>query len=315
MWFFNSESSDGDDRTKNVMEKGSNSVKTVLDLLKQHESIMQTISRQLDDISESVSRLYDMSSTRKAFVKDLVEKTVENSHEEIMQVCHKDIDVIDTIRKSLNVVDEDIASLRKMHKAFIDGFDLLTEQMNAIRECTGIISSVSSQTNLLALNATIEAARAGEHGRGFAVVAGEVKKLSLDTAEASSRIDTCVDNFTNQINILIEESNKSARKFEEVEDVMKSSNGVISESMGSHEKIAQGVYDYVDKTLNGVLSKVSEHVESENREYGIELFMRSFEELSYRNSELNRNYRGLSAEIRKMSGLFTDFKQNNKENG
>lgn len=315
MWFFNSESSDGDDRSENVMEKGSGSAKVVLDLLKQHESIMQIVSRQMDDISESVKRLYDMSSKRKAFVSELVEKTLKNSHSEITKVCHEDIDLIDTIRKSLNIVEEDIAALRKMHKAFIEGFDSLTEQMNAIRECTGIISSVSSQTNLLALNATIEAARAGDHGRGFAVVAGEVKKLSLDTAEASSRIDICVDNFTNQINALIEESNKSARKFEEVDNFMANSNGVVNESIENHEKIAKGIYDYVDNTLNGVLAKVSEQVESENREYGIELFMRSVEELSYRNSELNKNYRSLSAGIRELSGLFKDSEKNDNGNG
>lgn len=315
MWFFNSESSDGDDRSENVMEKGSGSAKVVLDLLKQHESIMQIVSRQMDDISESVNRLYDMSSKRKAFVSELVEKTLKNSHSEITKVCHEDIDLIDTIRKSLNIVEEDIAALRKMHKAIIEGFDSLTEQMNAIRECTGIISSVSSQTNLLALNATIEAARAGEHGRGFAVVAGEVKKLSLDTAEASSRIDICVDNFTNQINALIEESNKSARKFEEVDNFMANSNGVINESIENHEKIAKGIYDYVDNTLNGVLAKVSEQVESENREYGIELFMRSVEELSYRNSELNKNYRSLSAGIRELTGLFKDSEKNDNGNG
>ena len=123
MWFFNSESSDGDDRTENVMEKGSGSAKVVLDLLKQHESIMQIVSRQMDDISESVNRLYDMSSKRKAFVSELVEKTLKNSHSEITKVCHEDIDLIDTIRKSLNIVEEDIAALRKMHKAFIEGFD------------------------------------------------------------------------------------------------------------------------------------------------------------------------------------------------
>lgn len=51
----------------------------------------------------------------------------------------------------------------------------------------GAISSIARKTNLLALNATIEAARAGEAGRGFAVVASEVKKLSMETQEATTR--------------------------------------------------------------------------------------------------------------------------------
>lgn len=51
-----------------------------------------------------------------------------------------------------------------------------------------LIQNVGQQINLLALNATIEAARAGEAGRGFAVVAGEVKNLSTQVTQATTRI-------------------------------------------------------------------------------------------------------------------------------
>jgi methyl-accepting chemotaxis protein len=65
----------------------------------------------------------------------------------------------------------------------------LAASSEQIGRVTSLITEIAEQTNLLALNATIEAARAGEAGRGFAVVAGEVKQLSLRTAEATREID------------------------------------------------------------------------------------------------------------------------------
>lgn len=64
------------------------------------------------------------------------------------------------------------------------------EESNEVNKVAGFIREISEQTNLLGLNAAIEAARVGEQGAGFGVVAAEVRKLSVNTKEATKSIES-----------------------------------------------------------------------------------------------------------------------------
>ncbi|MEC7658246.1 MAG: methyl-accepting chemotaxis protein, partial [Pseudomonadota bacterium] len=66
-----------------------------------------------------------------------------------------------------------------------------------------LINDIAGQTNLLALNATIEAARAGDAGKGFAVVAAEVKNLSVQTENATSKISEQIRNVQDQTGVAV----------------------------------------------------------------------------------------------------------------
>lgn len=110
----------------------------------------------------------------------------------------------------------------------------LDSAANAIGGVITLIAEIASQTNLLALNATIEAARAGEAGRGFAIVAAEVKRLSEQTAKATSEI-------AEQIRAIQEQATGSVSRIDAI-------GGSISQLLGATTAIAAAVEEQTAAT-------------------------------------------------------------------
>ncbi len=138
---------------------------------------------ETNDVQSNINTMLEQQSQTDLATQEatsLVNHTVEVVTESASN-AHNVSEDIKLLVGSIDNVKEKITSLNDQ-----------TEEVSTILE---VISGIAEQTNLLALNAAIEAARAGEQGRGFAVVAEEVRNLAARTAEATSNIDSIIQQF------------------------------------------------------------------------------------------------------------------------
>ncbi len=144
-----------------------------------------------------------------------------------------------------------------------------------------IIKSISEQTNLLALNASIEAARAGEAGKGFAVVAEEIRKLSIETNNATGKINGIIDNVQDKVN-------GSVREAKSVKGIAKEQLDALSSVTNAFENINIALSDLVTK-MDGVM------VSTESVNDMKELIVASTETMADMTESISATYEEISA--------------------
>ncbi|WP_019911047.1 methyl-accepting chemotaxis protein [Paenibacillus sp. HW567] len=120
------------------------------------------------------------------------------------------------------------------------------EESAQVSKVAGFIREISEQTNLLGLNAAIEAARVGEQGAGFGVVATEVRKLSVNTKEATksieeslSRVQRSIQMMEKEIEAIAASSHEQAELVTEFSDVIERLNETSSEMASFISSIIQ----------------------------------------------------------------------------
>ena len=111
------------------------------------------------------------------------------------------------------IVQQNVATVSEMESAMESAQQMmqkLYDEAQSIDQAVELITGIADQTNLLALNASIEAARAGEHGKGFAVVAHEVKKLAVNSLDATKTVSGLVQSIQNQCTMAVTQMQKAS---------------------------------------------------------------------------------------------------------
>ncbi len=205
--------------------------------------VTEQSSFAMNEITEAMASIADTSQEQTEDATMVVEKTnvlgsqIQESDEHMEAVQNYSHETNEMSKNGLVIID-DLNEKTILSNQSADEIGLMTQaiQESAMRaeEITAMIEGISSQTNLLALNASIEAARAGEAGRGFAVVAEEIRKLSIETSNAT-------DNIRSLIGDIQSKSSQTVDKMADIKEIFNDQNISIHETSDIFKSTSQSL--------------------------------------------------------------------------
>ncbi|MBN1005859.1 methyl-accepting chemotaxis protein [Amphritea pacifica] len=232
----------------------------------QSETVLTYASREQEEIVET---LQGLDSAIKAM--ELISKLAVLTNNASQKA-------IKTSETAMSSVSQTIGSINKIRQTIHEAekrIKRLGERSQEIGGIVSLINNISERTHVLSLNASMHAASAGEAGRGLMVVVDEVQRLAENSREATSEIESLVNNIQletadtiNVMNTVIADVVEGTRLAEEAGERMDETRATTQTLVESVVRIAQNSARQarVAKDLRVRAGKIDETTLATNKE-------------------------------------------------
>lgn len=234
----------------NMMSSETSKVlNTVLDDSKEIAETSNLVKSQADNVillAENERNLVEVTVAELKSASDTMVKI--NKLAELSNTAAEDASK--STKTAMSTVTNTVTSINKIRDTIRETekrIKRLGERSQEINSAVNLINNISERTHILALNASMHAASAGEAGRGFAVVADEVQRLAESSREATSEIETLVNNIQLETSSTVNTMNELTSQVVEGSNLAEQAGNEMDETQTTTgylvdmvQKIAQG---------------------------------------------------------------------------
>lgn len=210
---------------------------TSIQVKTQSEAVLLQATKEQEEINETLQGL-DSAIQAMQLIAKLA--AVTNS------ASQKAISTSENAKESVSATIDSINKIRQTIHEAEKRIKRLGERSQEIGGIINLINNISERTHILSLNASMHAASAGEAGRGLMVVVDEVQRLAENSREATSEIESLVNNIQLEtadtihvINTVIEDVVAGTRLAEQAGERMEETRTTTQSLVESVIRIAQ----------------------------------------------------------------------------